>query len=625
MSIPLINSAVITRRFLHFSLVWLLFALNAGFELEAAEPGGKPDDTHLLNNIDSLKVHPLRTGTDASVADLRAELANLWDRGDAARQPLDVRVVHSESKNGIRVEGIYINGYKGTAGQDRFFFYYAHPEKMDGKIPAYIELTGGGEPERSLWMAGACKCAVLDVEWRAPKNRFRSQWMGCDPGAMKSLTSLKDNLAYRFVTALRRAIDFLEQQSGIDTGKIGCGGGSMGGYYTLLLAGVDERVSFGVDELGAGHLGDTGSALGEFALDAGRKAIWLQAFDPLTFAARTKARVFMNFSADDYFFWLGDGIVNYEALAGEKRFAITPNFDHNDGAFGKKKLMATGWIDYACGRDASYPEIKDVRGNGASYQAVTTPDITDATFCWSPGSEKLMWPSRYWREVPAVKTDAGWKAEVSALYAGLARVSFFTAKDAKGRSISSLPVFAPGIDPESSVVPLWAGGSIWDRESGISAWRQIGPNADKGVAARVEPTADGRGLRIFPGEAGSPGFSLVTDSALLACGQAEKHCGIRIMLNGGKSPGKLTVMLVRNFGAAALQQEYTATVSYGVGENAVDLTWGQFAGTARNSAPPAFDSIRLEGARPDGTPLEVGRISFLDSDATTHCGVHGTD
>ncbi len=103
----------------------------------------------------------------------------------------------------------------------------------------------------------------------------------------------------------------------------------MGGYYTLLAAGVDARVSFGVDELGAGHLADSDSALGQLELDPERKAIWLQAFDPYFYAARTKARIFMNLAANDYFFrptipttplaWSTTALCSRQAMRGRTR------------------------------------------------------------------------------------------------------------------------------------------------------------------------------------------------------------------------------------------------------------------------------------------------------------------
>jgi hypothetical protein len=544
------------------------------------------------------------------VEKLNAELATLWDWADAAKKPLGIEGVHSETKNGYKVEGIYINAYKSAGGQDRIFFYYARPEKIEGKIPAYIELTGGGAPERSLWMARTYKCAVVDVEWRGLKNQFRSKWVDCNFDSMKSLTiSLKDNPAFRLVTSIRRTIDFLQQQPEIDAQNIGCGGGSMGGYYTLLTAGVDDRVKFGLDELGAGHLGATDSRLGQFELTPEYKSLWLKAFDPYSYAGRTKAKIFMNLSAEDYFFWLGDGTAQYEAQFGEKRLCINPNFNHNEGPFGKKKHLALGWLDYAFGREHSFPEITEVRNNGSVYKIVASPEITSAVLCWSPG-EKLNSSARYWSEVPAKKTANGWEAEIPATYAGLARNTFVTVSDAKGRMVSSVPTFTAGIDPVIEPGPLWSGNSLWDTASGIAAWRQIGANVRTGAPAKLELAADGHGLRISPGEDGKPDFSLVTNSAVLASGQAAKHQGLTLSVDAGGTPGNLKVILVRNFGAARDQQESASNVSYEAGKSMIELPWNQFVGRPDGSAFP-FDGLRLEGARADGIPLEIQSIAFL--------------
>ena len=241
------------------------FVVGMGLLVTVGRGAAAHDDANLLRNVASLQTATVPNEKEAPIRQLKEELTTLWDKPNAL-QPLAVEVVHEESKNGCKVEGVYINGYTVPVGQDRVFFYYARPEKMAGKFPAYIELTGGSGPERSLWMAGVNQCAVLDVEWRGQGNRFRSKWAGLDFNSMKGLTSLRDNQAFRLVTGIRRMIDFLEQRPEVDAAQIGCGGGSMGGYYTLLAAGVDNRVRFGVDELGAGHLADTDSALGQFEL-----------------------------------------------------------------------------------------------------------------------------------------------------------------------------------------------------------------------------------------------------------------------------------------------------------------------------------------------------------------------
>lgn len=580
--------------------------LAAGLSFSSAAPPSKPDDSSLLGNVDSLKTAPSAAGEQASIEALKNELATLWDR-PAAAEPLDVEVVFSEVKNGVKVEGIYINGFKGASGQDRIFFYYSRPEKTTGKIPAYIEITGGGGPERGAWLASTNQCAVIDIEWRGLKNQFRSKWPGCNFETMKTLTtSLRDNPAYRLVTGIRRAIDFLETQPEVDAKNIGCGGGSMGGFYTLLAAGVDDRIDFGADELGAGHLADTSSRLGQFELDPERKAVWIQAFDPISYAGRTKAKMFMNLSANDYFFWLGDAVANYKALASEKRICISPNYNHNDGTFSDKKLGAKGWIEYASGRDATYPPMPALQESSGLYSVQTGPEAVGATLYWSPGTN-LSWPARYWVKVPAQKTSSGWQASVAAPYAGLARVAFMNVQDAKGRTVSSLPLETSGADPAAPGGPLWEGEAIWDKAASIGAWRQIGPNVHAGTTAKVEQKADA--LLVSPGQPGKTEFSIVTNSVYLASGQAQAARGLVIKLNAGSAAGKLSVSLVRHFGSAAGQVEHVAAIDYAAGESTNEIAWDQFSKGSAQLFP--FDALRIDGSRLDGTPLEIQEIALL--------------
>jgi len=592
-----------------------LFAiLCAATNSNATSPGIPTDDSRLLNNIDSLKATSATKDDEVPLENLKEELNTLWDRGTDSRLPLDPEVVYTETRNACTVEGIYINGYKGEAGQDRIFFYYARPEKITGKIPAYINLTGGSEAELSLWMSGANQCAVIDLEWRGIKNKFRSKWAGGDFGTMKGFsTSLKNVSAYRLVTGIRRIIDYLEQRSEIDTRNIGCGGGSMGGYYTLLAAGVDERLKFGMDELGAGHLADSDSSLGQFDFDSAHKAAWLQAFDPYSYAGRTKAKMFMNLSANDYFFWLGDGLANYQALPGEKRLCITPNFSHNDGAFGKKKNGGWfSWLSYAFGRDQTFPQIAGVARDGAVYtaQVSDSPQIVEATLYWSPG-KNIDWPARYWVETPSVKTGSGWQAQIPTLYAAMAHYAFMTVKDAKGRAVSSIPSFTPGTNPLDEAGQLWADGALWDEASGPAAWRLIGPNVHKGTA-RVQITAGtvNGAIQLAPIDDSGQSFALVTNSLILAAGEAKIHQGLKIGLNGNGKSGVLIVTLVRNFGAVH-QKEFSATIQYGATSAFYGLPWTSFKGPAGEALFP-FESLRLDGQRPDGSPVSIEPIRFLN-------------
>ena len=587
--------------------------LGAPLSLGAAGLETPPDDSQLLTNVDSLKTKTAPESSPAPLAQLEREIPTLWDRGNQASQPLDPSVVYAGSKDGYKVEGIYLNGYRNEAGQDRIFFYFARPEKIVGRIPAYIDLTGGSDSPRSLWLAETNHCAVIDVEWRGIKNKFRSQWQGSDFDSMKTLTSsLHDNPAYRLITGVRRVIDYLERQPEIDTQHLGCGGGSMGGYYTLLATGVDDRLKFGVDELGAGHEADSDSRLGQFELDPARRKIWLEAFDPYSYAAQTKARIFMNLSADDYFFWLGDGLANYQALPGDKRLCITPNFDHKDGAFGKRKNNADGWLDYGFAREDSFPKIEQVSRQGALYTATVSDDreVTGVTLCWSPGGE-MAWPSRYWVEIPAQKSGPLWEARIPSAYLALARYAFMTMRDANGRTVSSLSDFVPGNDPQGKGGPLWDDHAVWDVASGPAAWRLIGPNVHPGSAsAKVATGPEPGSLQVAPQDSRKGTFGLVTNSLVLAAGQARAHQGLQMELDGNGKAGVLTVTLVRHFGAVH-QTEFSTGITYGPGAASYRLPWIDFKGPQDQNLFP-FESLRLDGRRPDGSSLTIKSIRFLN-------------
>ncbi len=392
----------------------ICFAIAFGVLLCVARAGEKPEarnhtDSRLLNNIDTLKPVASPPKNAAGLGKLEAELATLWDWEQQAKRPLNPEIVYSSVANGYRTEGIYINGYGDATGQDRLFFYYSRPEPSDKKCPLYIELTGGGEADKSPWMARTYQCAVIDIEWRGSKNKFRSKWAAGGLGSMKDLGSLKANMVFRLVSGIRRAIDFAAQQPGTDLDRLGCGGGSMGGYYTLLAAGVDARIRFGMDELGAGYQAQTDSSLGQFELSPAEKALWIKAFDPYSHAPNTRAKMLMNLAANDYFFWLGDGLKNYEALAGEKTLCLSANFNHTEGSYGAAKHNAMAWLPYALGREPNYPAIDSFAQAGAVYRvrAKSGASIQSASLYWSPGATSSGPPATGWKFPPPAKTASG--------------------------------------------------------------------------------------------------------------------------------------------------------------------------------------------------------------------------
>ena len=583
----------------------------------AAEPGPAAHaDDRVLNNIDVLKASKPGEAVLGSLAQLQAELVNLWDWKELGNRPLDVEIVESKTKDGYKVDSMYFNGYGDANGQDRIFASFARPETVTTDVPAYIELTGGGMGEDgSLAMARGEKCAVMCIEWRKPGSGLRSKWAKGKIGTTQEMSSLKANGSFQLVCGIRRAIDFLYTQPGIDRRRIGCGGGSMGGYYTLLAAGIDNRISFGMDALSAGHLDNSDSRMAQIDLDPERKQIWLAAFDPHRYAKAIKARMLMDLCSNDYYFWLGDGVADYQALSGEKRLCITPNANHGVGAFGQTNGSSFEWSKYCLGNKPSYPEIAAVKTEGDAYLLIpakgTVPE--KVTLFWSLG-EGIPWTARYWMSVPAQQTPEGWKARIPSVYAKLPRVVFMNLYEGKGRTVSSVPVSSPGERLETAGMS-WDGGALWDTTAGVSAWRPVGCNVSWpiGVVTAAE-IAEGNGLRISPGpKSRDDRFSLVSNSFVLAGAQARKHRGLRLEVDGNGQPGELKVILVKQFGTIKGQKEYPFLVKYGPQSQEYTIPWAEFGpALLAGQDPLPFESLRLDGQRLGGKPLTFRVKGFLD-------------
>jgi hypothetical protein len=126
---------------------------------------------------------------------------------------------------------------------------------------------------------------------------------------------------------------------------------------------------------------------------------------------------------------------------------------------------------------------------------------------------------------------------------------------------------------------------------------------------------EGEGLLIGPGNGSKPAFSLAANSVILLAGSAKTHRGLKLEIDGRGTAGVLSVSLVRDFGAASRQREYTATVPYQPGLGAYELPWASFKASSGVSADNelfGFDTLRLDGERPDGSPLLVKSIHFLE-------------
>jgi len=594
-----------------------LWTAGAKAEGEDLTPSRKPiTDDAVLGNVECLEGSKTAAPGNVSGRGAAIPSAELWSMDALREVPLDVEVVSTETANGYRVEGLYLTGGITPEGPNRIFCHYARPENPDTPVPAILILTGGTEDHRlALWAAQLLECGVVDVEWRCLTAPNRSKWAGAvDQSVWAAAPDITDNFAYHMVTGIRRVIDFLCTQPAIDPSRIACGGGSMGGFYSLLVAGVDHRVRCVADTYAAG-VGTRSSMKSAFAISLTQhfspdeRKRWMDTYDPATYAPRTEASVFMFLGANDFFFWLGDAVQYYETLPGEKRLLIVPNYNHNFGSFGAPvpKDPWQEWFRSCLQGGDPFPEVTQPECNGRTYtwRARGPLAITDSALYWSPGN--VPWPARYWLAIPARHEDGAWLADVPEEFAAMTAKVFVTVFDEKGRAVSSIPLSRDGRDPWTDPGPLWAGGALWDEAEGACAWRLAAVMKNPGPTKTfLEATAAGS-LRVGPA-ADEEKFAIVTNSVVLAGGNAATYKGIRLVIDGAGRPGRLTVALQKGSGSPQVV-EYVKGIDYGAESTCIDLPWEEFSAPVDAGGKPyPFDGLRLDGRRSDGSAITIERL-----------------
>ena len=177
-----------------------------------------------------------------------------WPREwvDAAPKFEDVGVI--ETGKGYRLRKLryeIVPGYQSTA-----ILY--EPEKRSGRVPAILNVHGH-EPMGKAAEYKQKRCInfakrgilALSLEWpgfgelNQPENAH-------DYGAHLDLVGA--NALGFFYLAMRRGLDYLASRPDVDSTRLGVTGLSGGGWQTIVLSALDERVAVAVEVAGFGSL-----------------------------------------------------------------------------------------------------------------------------------------------------------------------------------------------------------------------------------------------------------------------------------------------------------------------------------------------------------------------------------
>ena len=585
--------------------------------------------------------------------------ADLWDMTEVRRQALDVEAVGATRKaprvvagaadwmntgdawvakkkdanlapavkpsgndEPLLVEEYYFSSESTPQGPNRVFCAVARPEKTAVPVPVVLIFHGGGghasgalalaAARRHPGMAGLAmdyngqffKGAPHVTQW---KNVGRERTLDLVPNA-------RNYPMYHYVTAARRAIDFLETRPWADAHRIGCVGISYGGWVALILAGVDDRVKCVTTAVSAGGAQFTsGRAAQQMRWEpAAQQPLWVTHYDPFSYAATTKAAVFFQLASNDLFFWLNGATKNLAAIPGEKGWLVRPNCNHGAGGPEIPDTAAPAFMRHVL---AGWPPLPYVTkfhvsedGSPYTWQAAGPSRITRAVLNWSPG--RAVSPGRYWIEFPARYAENAWRAAVPAAFASLAAQAYVNIGDEQGIVVSGPLLAQNGLDPMTQSGPQWPSGQLWDVERGAAAWRTPVPGMATTFFEYMPPT----GLRIGP-DKGGKNFLLLTNSVVLASGVASRYQGIHLRLDGNQQAGTLTVAILRDTNSLD-ERAYTAEIGYEGGTREYDIPWAAFRLTTKNATAPLmpvpFDGLMLSGARDGQSPLTVEGLMLKD-------------
>lgn len=211
---------------------------------------------------------PLKNGNPAqNVKELYAEF-------DSTKEPLEAKVIQEWQDDGATIQYITytIGTFKGK--KSTMAGYYAFPADTKGKIPALIQMHGGGQRAmvESAKYGADNGYACLSINWGGHKldtakdGDPNTDWGALDatqtghnshyakitpdPLTIDTVESPRNSNWYLIILAAKRGITFLQSQPIVDSKKIGAFGHSMGGKLTAMITGSDPRIKAAVPSCG---------------------------------------------------------------------------------------------------------------------------------------------------------------------------------------------------------------------------------------------------------------------------------------------------------------------------------------------------------------------------------------
>ena len=254
-----------------------------------------------------------------SAADLSQLLA--YD----SSKPLDVKVVGVEKKGDVRVEDIT---FGSVAGNPPIQAYLVRPETGSGPFAGVLFVHWFAPPQptsnRTQFLSEAEALArrgtvslLVSTFWSDPARYDQRKWQ---TDFENSVNQAKD---------LRRALDVLLAQPGVDPQRIGYVGHDYGAMFGALVAAADPRAKAHVHIAGTARFSDWylfGSSTGvPKGADLEGFRAQMGQIEPVNVIGKAKGSFFFQWGEKDHYTRRKDFLDLYQAAPDPKRMATYPS------------------------------------------------------------------------------------------------------------------------------------------------------------------------------------------------------------------------------------------------------------------------------------------------------------
>jgi SAM-dependent methyltransferase/cephalosporin-C deacetylase-like acetyl esterase len=429
--------------------------------------------------------------------------------------PLSWEVVRRWQENGVDCSELRLLTEIIDGAKIHMHAWLARPAGGARLLPTLLAIPGGmgtTDPDFVQWVARKCQVLVLGVDWVGAGGS--DSLPGIDPWEDAVLVlgdDYRSSFQYHNLRALYRATEFLLSQSDADPKRLMASGGSWGGFYSWLLAGIDQRFSYIFPTYGCGFL-DTETRQtweSDFAsMDPEKAEEWLRAFDPGRRAHLIRAKVFYQQCTNDKYYSLLASMRTYRRVRSEKRLLLIRNQDHTTEPFGAHDVLTMrAVLDGTL--DQELPSLHGVRWVPGTTTVELDAERTDGatlSVVFSGGDYTKSF-GRHWRSVPVERVDDRLVAEIPVvaperelwLYGHATRESEYGPMGISTPVIQAVPADLGVAEPTARFDPAFdfASGEFWQLPIGDRQHPQMRLVEDGGVTAlsiRFDSDAARRGI-----------------------------------------------------------------------------------------------------------------------------------